>query len=102
MGRPSDKNKYIRVELRFLRAQPGPAYAELLEEATLRGVSLSEHIHELLQHRFNARHGMPYIETLWVPTQPSTAATPPSPPPNEDPAPAGGRAAAKAWLRRKG
>lgn len=97
MGRSSDK--FFRVELRYPRAQPGPVYEEVAREATTRGVSVAQHIQDLLQHRYNARHGIPYMETLWVPTNEMTAAEPPSP--EEVALPTGGRAAAKAWLKRK-
>lgn len=67
-----------------------PALAELRAEAEMRGVSLQQHIYDVLRARYLARHGQSYAELLWTPGAPVvTTAEPP---------PSAAGAAAAAWL----
>jgi hypothetical protein len=72
-------------------AKGDKALAELLDEAELRGVTLQQHIYDILRARYLARRGQAIADLLWTPTAP--AADSPAPP---EPSAAG--AAAAAWL----
>ena len=73
-----------------------PLLAELRAEATTRGVSLQQHIYDLLRARYLARRGQALSELLWVPGAPpathETASEPVSAPDQA------AQAAAGAWL----
>ena len=62
-----------RVELR-LRCDD-PMVVELLAEMTTRGVTLQQHIFDLLRARYLARHGESLHAVLWYPTPPDSAAS---------------------------
>lgn len=69
-----------------------PVLAELLAEAAARGVSVQQHIYDLLVARYLARRGQSLEALLWTPC----GAAPQAP---EPPAPAtAASAAASAWL----
>jgi hypothetical protein len=85
-----------RIELRL--AADDPMLHELAQEAQLRGVELTHHIHDLLRSRYLLRHGQSFQDLLWVPgssTTESPASTPASDP--EPPADSSAAAAAAAW-----
>lgn len=68
------------------------ALAELLEEAELRGVSLQQHIYDILRARYLARRGQALADLLWTPSAPTAA------PPVVPPEPTAAASAAAAWL----
>lgn len=82
-----------RIEYRYDAAHP--AFVELTREAELRGVSLQQHITDLLVGRYLARHGLGALdELLWLPAAPlamEATAEPPSPA-------SGARELADEWL----
>jgi hypothetical protein len=85
-----------RVELRL--AVDDPMLRELAQEAQLRGVELTHHIHDLLRSRYLLRHGQSFQELLWVPG--SSTIESPAPTPASDPEPAAdpsAMASAAAW-----
>lgn len=97
------RDTHHRIELYLPKDEPMPA--ELLEEARLRGVSPGQHIKDLLQARYLARHGERSLsDLLWVP---ETAPGPPDVPiaPETDPEPpattASANKAAGAWGRKR-
>ena len=97
MGRPPKAGAIRRIELR-LSADDAMLH-ELSAEAQLRGVELTQHIHDLLRSRYLLRHGQSFQELLWVPggaTTESPARTPAPDP--EPPADSSATAAAAAWV----
>jgi len=96
MARPRKAVPTRRIELRL--ATDDPMLHELAQEAQLRGVELTHHIHDLLRSRYLLRHGQSFQDLLWVPgaaTTESPAHTPaPDPEPAADPS---ATAAAAAW-----
>jgi hypothetical protein len=96
MARPRKTIHVRRIELRL--AEGDPLLAELAQEAQLRGVELTQHIHDLLRSRYLIRHGQSLHDLLWVPG----ATTPASPngistTTPEAPSTAAASAAAAAW-----
>lgn len=69
------------------------ALIELLEEAQMRGVSLQQHIYDILRARYLARRGQALADLLWTP---GVLAAAPDPPPPPEPSQAA--SAAAAWL----
>ncbi|HEU4327610.1 MAG TPA: hypothetical protein VFS21_31005 [Roseiflexaceae bacterium] len=86
------KGERVRLELYW----PDDAMlAELRQEAELRGVSVQQHIRDLLIARHLARHGVDPQSLLWIPTSPAPAAAVPAEaaaPAEEDEATAAARA----------
>lgn len=68
------------------------ALIELLAEAELRGVSLQQHIYDLLRARYLARRGQALADLLWTPNA-APAQELASPP-----VPTAAASAAMAWL----
>src|SRR3954452_16768428 len=96
MGRPSKACAIRRIELRL--AADDAMLRELAQEAQLRGVELTHHIHDLLRSRYLLRRGQSFQDLLWVPGSPATEAAAHKPPPDPEPASApSARAAAAAW-----
>jgi hypothetical protein len=82
-----------RIELRL--ADGDELLTELRDEA-LRGVTLQQHVYDLLRARYLARRGQAPSELLWVPSVPQPPAArldAATVPPNE-----AASAAAGAWL----
>jgi len=73
MARPRKSAHVRRIELRL--AQDDPLLEELVQEAKLRRVELTQHIHDLLRSRYLLRHGQSLHDLLWVPG-PTTASGP--------------------------
>ena len=68
------------------------ALIELLEEAETRGVSLQQHIYDILRARYLARRGQALADLLWTPGAPvAPAAVAPV-------EPSAAASAAAAWL----
>src|SRR5215211_4132323 len=65
MARPRKAMSIRRIELRL--AADNPMLHELAQEAQLRGVELTHHIHDLLRSRYLLRHGQSLQDLLWVP-----------------------------------
>ena len=88
MSRPRKAAPMRRIELRL--PADDPMLHELAQEAQLRGVELTHHIHDLLRSRYLLRHGQSFQDLLWVPgtaTINSPARTPtPDPEPTAEPA----------------
>jgi hypothetical protein len=64
MPRPRKAIQVRRIELRL--AADDPLLQELAQEAELRGVELTHHIHDLLRNRYLIRHGHTLTELLWI------------------------------------
>src|SRR5215208_6414207 len=97
MPRPRKAVSMRRIELRL--AADDPMLLELAQEAQLRGVELTQHIHDLLRSRYLLRHGQSFQELLWVPGSATTdapAASTQAPDP-EPPADSSATAAAATW-----
>jgi hypothetical protein len=92
MSRKAGASVY-RVDINGQFRQGDAALAELLEEAEARGVSLQQHIYDLLRARYLARRGQAIADLLWTPGAPPPAAVEP---PAPEPSAAG--AAAAAWM----
>jgi hypothetical protein len=96
MARPRKAKAMRWIELRV--AADDPMLGELAQEAQLRGVELTHHIHDVLRSRYLLRHGQSFQDVLWVPgtaTTESPARTPaPEPEPAAEPS---ATAAAAAW-----
>jgi len=80
-----------RVDINGQFRAGDPALVELQEEAELRGVSLQQHIYDILRARYLARRGQTLADLLWTPTAPAAA-------PAAPPEPSAAEAAAAAWL----
>jgi hypothetical protein len=97
MARPRKAVSMRRIELRL--AADDPMLRELAQEAQLRGVELTHHIHDLLRSRYLLRHGQSFQDLLWVPggaiTNASAPAPAPAPEPTVEPS---ATAAAAAWV----
>src|SRR3954454_17280918 len=96
MARPRKAKAMRRIELRL--AADDPMLRELAQEAQLRGVELTHHIHDLLRSRYLLRHGQSFQDVLWMPGSATTDS--PAPTPAPDPKPAAepsATAAAAAW-----
>jgi hypothetical protein len=96
MARPRKSAHVRRIELRL--AGNDPLLEELVQEAQLRGVELTQHIHKLLRSRYLIRHGQSLHDLLWVPS--TTMASAPNGAPTskpEAPSTAAASAAAAAW-----
>jgi hypothetical protein len=65
MPRPRKAVHVRRIELRL--AEEEPLLLELTQEAQLRGVELTQHIHDLLRGRYLIRRGQSLTNLLWVP-----------------------------------
>jgi hypothetical protein len=65
MPRPRKAVAIRRIELRL--AADDPMILELVQEARLRGVELTQHIYDLLRSRYLLRHGQSFQDLLWVP-----------------------------------
>ena len=83
-----------RLEFTHFRIDD-PLLAELEEEATARGVSVQQHIYDLLRARYLARRGQALGELLWVPGGGAAQEGAPESAPAPDQA---AREAAGAWL----
>ena len=96
MDRPRKAVAIRRIELRL--AADDLMILELAQEAQLRGVELTQHIHDLLRSRYLLRHGQSFQDLLWVPGS-ATTDTPASTqaPDPEPPADSSATAAAAAW-----
>ena len=97
MPRPPKAGAIRRIELRL--TADDPMLRELAQEAQLRGVELTHHIHDLLRSRYLLRRGQSFQDLLWVPGSAMTES--PAPTPARDPEPAAGpsaTAAAAAWV----
>jgi hypothetical protein len=70
MSRPPKIGAIRRIELRL--ATDDPMLHELAQEAQLRGVELTHHIHDLLRSRYLLRHGQSFQDLLWVPGSATT------------------------------
>ena len=96
MPRPRKAASIRRIELRL--AADDPMLRELAQEAQLRGVELTHHIHDLLRSRYLLRHGQSFQDLLWVPGSATTDAPARTPPPDPEPAAdPSATAAAAAW-----
>jgi hypothetical protein len=85
-----------RIELRL--AENDPLLAELGQEAQLRGIELTQHIHDLLRSRYLIRHGQSLHDLLWLPGATTAAAPNGEPMPTPDtPSRSAARASASAW-----
>jgi hypothetical protein len=95
MPRPRKAVQVRRIELRL--AAVDPLLKELAQEAELRGVELTHHIHDLLRSRYLIRRGQSLSDLLWVPGGAMTA--PPAPTPVSEPSAShpAASAAAIAW-----
>jgi hypothetical protein len=96
MARPRKSARVRRIELRL--TEDDPLLVELAQEAQLRGVELTQHIHDLLRGRYLIRHGQSLHDLLWVPG--ATTAAPPNGAATttpEAPSTAAASAAAAAW-----
>ena len=96
MARPRKRAHVRRIELRI--AEDDPLLTELVQEAQLRRVELTQHIHDLLRSRYLIRHGQSLHDLLWIPgareaSGPHDALTTSS----EAPLTAAASAAAAAW-----
>lgn len=91
MSRKAGASVY-RIDINGQFRDGDPALAELLDEAELRGVSLQQHIYDLLRARYLARRGQSIADLLWTPSTPATIEAAAAP----EPSAAG--AAASAWL----
>jgi hypothetical protein len=65
MARPRKTVAIRRIELRL--TADDPMLRELAQEAQMRGVELTQHIHDLLRSRYLLRHGQSFQDLLWVP-----------------------------------
>ena|SRR5215213_2491603 len=96
MPRPRKAMPMRRIELRL--AADDPMLRELAQEAQLRGVELTHHIHDLLRSRYLLRHGQLLQDLLWVPGGPTTESPTHIPAPDAEPASdPSATAAAAAW-----
>jgi hypothetical protein len=96
MPRPRKAVAIRRIELRL--AADDPMLHELAQEAQLRGVELTHHIHDLLRSRYLLRHGQSFQDLLWVPGSPTAESPARTPAPDPEPAAApSATAAAAAW-----
>src|SRR3954471_18525518 len=96
MPRPGKAVSMRRIELRL--AADDPMLRELMQEAQLRGVELTHHIHDLLRSRYLLRHGQSFQDLLWVPGSAKTDSLAPAPAPDPEPAAdPSATAAAAAW-----
>ena len=96
MARPRKAVAIRRIELRL--AANDPMILELAQEAQLRGVELTQHIHDRLRSRYLLRHGQSFQDLLWVPGSTTTDAPARTPAPDpEPPAGSSATAAAAAW-----
>src|SRR3954452_16850912 len=96
MARPRKAVAIRRIELRLVADDP--MLHELAQEAQLRGVELTHHIHDLLRSRYLLRHGQSFQDLLWVPGSALTDSplyrSAPEPEPAAEPS---AMAAARAW-----
>jgi hypothetical protein len=96
MARPRKTVAIRRIELRL--AADDPMLCELAQEAQLRGVELTHHIHDLLRSRYLLRRGQSFQDLLWVPSTATIDAPARTPAPDPEPAAApSATAAAAAW-----
>ena len=96
MGRPRKTAAIRRIELRL--SADDPMLHELVQEAQLRGVELTHHIHDLLRSRHLQRHGQSFLDLLWVPGSAATESPLHRPPAAAEPAAdPSATAAAGAW-----
>jgi hypothetical protein len=84
MARPRKAASIRRIELRL--AADDPMLRELAQEAQLRGVELTHHIHDLLRSRYLLRHGQSFQDLLWVPGAATTESLARTPAPDPEPA----------------
>lgn len=80
-----------RLELTQFRGDD-EVLAELEAEATARGVSVQQHIYDLLRARYLARRGQALADLLWIPAQAAVVGEE-APPPHS-----AASSAAAAWL----
>ena len=71
MARPRKGARVRRIELRLV--ENDPLLVELAQEAQLRGVELTQHIHDLLRSRYLLRHGQSLHDLLWIPHAPEAS-----------------------------
>lgn len=79
-----------RIDINGQFREGDPALAELLAEACVRGVSLQQHIYDILRARHLARHNRSLNDLLWIPSAPAAVV--------ERVVPSIASAAASAWL----
>ena len=96
MPRPRKAAHVRRIELRL--ADDDPLLLELAQEAQLRGVELTYHIHDLLRSRYLMRHGQSLTDLLWVPGSAKAESAANTPDPDASPvSDVSATAAAAAW-----
>jgi hypothetical protein len=96
MPRPRKTTHVRRIELRL--AADDPLLLELAQEAQLRGVEITQHIHDLLRSRYMIRRGQSLQNLLWVPGGATTESPARTPAPDSEPASdLSASAAAAAW-----
>jgi hypothetical protein len=96
MARPRKGARVRRIELRL--AEDDLLLAELVREAQLRGVELTQHIYDLLRSRYLIRHGQSLHDLLWVPgTQEASGPHDALTTRSDEPLTAAASAAAAAW-----
>ncbi len=96
MARPRTSAPVRRIELRL--AENDPLLDELAQEAQLRRVELTQHIHDLLRSRYLLRHGQSLHDLLWVPGSTTASGSNGAPTSTPDaPGAAAASAAAAAW-----
>ena len=96
MPRPRKAMHVRRIELRL--AVDDPLLLELAHEARLRGVELTQHIHDLLRSRYLLRHGQSLSDLLWLPGSATAESATHTPDPDVHPvSEASATAAAAAW-----
>lgn len=93
MPQPKDVD-IQRVELRL--RNDDPMVVELMAEVGVRGVTLQQHIFDLLRARYLARQGQSLHAALWYPTPGGGEVADPPNGSDSDDAP-GARAAAAFW-----
>jgi hypothetical protein len=95
MARPRKSTRVRRIELRL--AEDDPLLAELAQEAKLRGVELTQHIHDLLRSRYLLRHGQSLHDLLWAPGAPAVSGPYDEPTARSDAQLTAASSAAAAW-----
>jgi hypothetical protein len=93
MGRQRGAPIY-RIDINGPFRVDDPLLAELRAEANARGVSLQQHIYDLLRARYLARRGQALSDLLWIPGAPAAAERAVEMEPSADMA----ASAAGAWL----
>ena len=96
MPRPRKAAHVRRIELRL--ADDDPLLLELAQESRLRGVELTQHIHDLLRSRYLLRRGQSLTDLLWIPGSATAESAAHTQDPNASPvSDVSATAAAAAW-----